>query len=99
MADTKEKDEVAITRLELKVGSEKVRPTIEQARELYEALAKLFGPKVEVRVEKEYIYWPRPIYYWSQPGQASPSWICKTDNVTGDGVQSQFVGTLSLEVK
>lgn len=92
-----EKDVVAVSKIKFRVGGETKEVTVQEARALYEALAGLFAPKIEireVRVDKEFIYWPHPRYEYAYRGldqQAAPMWTCNTTDKTAS--------FLSLEVR
>ena len=69
----KTEEGVVISKLEVKIAGEKHSLTIDQARQLYHALGALLA-EPKIKVEKEYIYWPK--YIWQDnvniPHRTSP---------------------------
>lgn len=83
---------VKMSKLKVKVSGETHEWTIDDAKKLYAALGELFG-KSEVRVEKEYIYWPENRPYAYRTPWRDNIWYCSSNA----GQMGTF--SLSAEVK
>jgi hypothetical protein len=75
-----EDSKVQVSKLKLKLGgSDELELTVEQARKLKAALEDLFG-RTEVRVEKEFIYWPAAPYKYDRRPWGQEFWYCSGSN-------------------
>lgn len=77
----KDKDQVKIDSVVLKVKGETIKLSIESARELHKLLADLFGEteKVVIRERYPWVWFP---YYDSKTNTSIPTWITTTSGTT-----------------